>query len=50
MLSSPISSCATQRDAVNTHLAEGAIVIDTTGLTLDDVVARIAAIVEERRA
>jgi cytidylate kinase len=38
------------RDAVNTHLAEGAIVIDTTGLTLDDVVSRIAAIVEERRA
>jgi cytidylate kinase len=38
------------RDAVNTHLAEGAIVIDTTGLTLDDVVSQIAAIVEERRA
>lgn len=38
------------RDAVNTHLAEGAILIDTTGLTIDDVVERIAAIVEERRA
>jgi len=37
------------RDAENTHLAEGAILIDTTGLTLDDVVSRIAAIVEERR-
>ena len=37
------------RDAVNTHLAEGAIVIDTTGLAVDDVVARIVAIVEERR-
>ncbi len=37
------------RDAVNTHLAEGAIVIDTTGLSIDDVVARIAGIVEERR-
>jgi len=38
------------RDAVNTHLAEGALVIDTTGLTIEDVVERIAAIVEERRA
>jgi cytidylate kinase len=37
------------RDAVNTHLADGAIVIDTTGLPVDEVVARIAAIVEERR-
>jgi cytidylate kinase len=38
------------RDAVNTHLAEGAIVIDTTGLAVADVVDRIVAIVEERRA
>ena len=38
------------RDAVNTHLAEGAVVIDTTGLAIDEVVERIAAIVEERRA
>jgi cytidylate kinase len=38
------------RDAVNTHLAEGAIVIDTTGLAIDEVVERIAAIVQERRA
>jgi len=37
------------RDAVNTHLAEGAIVIDTTGLAVDDVVARIVAVVEERQ-
>ena len=38
------------RDAVNTHLAEGAILIDTTGLAVDDVVARIVELVEERRA
>ena len=38
------------RDAANTHLADGAIVIDTTGLTVDEVVSRIAAIVEERRS
>jgi CMP/dCMP kinase len=38
------------RDAVNTHLADGAIVIDTTGLPVEEVVTRIAAIVEERRA
>ncbi len=38
------------RDAVNTHLADGAIVIDTTGLTIDEVVSRIAAIVEDLRA
>jgi cytidylate kinase len=37
------------RDAVNTHLADGAVVIDTTGLTIGEVVSRIAAIVEERR-
>ena len=37
-------------DAENTHLAEGAILIDTTGLTLDEVVSRIAGIVAERRA
>jgi cytidylate kinase len=37
-------------DAANTHLAEGAILIDTTGLTLDEVVSRIAGIVAERRA
>jgi cytidylate kinase len=38
-----------QRDAVNTHLAPGAVVIDTTELTIDQVVDRIAALVEERR-
>jgi len=37
------------RDAVNTHVAEGAVVIDTTGLAVDDVVAQIAAIVANRR-
>jgi cytidylate kinase len=36
-----------RRDAVNTHLAPGAIVIDTTALTVDQVVDRIAALVEE---
>jgi cytidylate kinase len=36
-----------QRDAVNTHLAPGAVVIDTTDLTVDEVVDRIAALVEE---
>jgi cytidylate kinase len=38
-----------RRDAVNTHLAAGAIVIDTTELTVDEVVDRIAVLVEERR-
>jgi len=36
-----------RRDAVNTHLAPGAIVIDTTALTVDQVVDRIATLVEE---
>jgi cytidylate kinase len=38
------------RDAINTHVADGAILIDTTGLAVADVVARIVAIVEERRS
>jgi cytidylate kinase len=38
-----------QRDAVNTHRAPGAIVIDTTALAVDEVVDRIAALVEELR-
>jgi cytidylate kinase len=38
-----------QRDAVNTHLAPGAVVIDTTDLTVGQVVDRIAALVEELR-
>ncbi len=39
-----------ERDAVNTQPAEDAVLLDTTELTVDDVVARIAALVEERRA
>lgn len=39
-----------ERDAVNTQAAPDAIVLDTTGLTVRDVVDRIAALVEERRA
>jgi cytidylate kinase len=38
-----------QRDAVNTHLAPGAIVIDTTDLSVEQVVDRITALVEELR-
>jgi cytidylate kinase len=38
-----------ERDAVNTQPAEDALLLDTTELTVDDVVARIAALVEERR-
>jgi CMP/dCMP kinase len=38
-----------ERDAVNTQAAPDAIVLDTTGLTVRDVVDRIAALVEERR-
>jgi cytidylate kinase len=37
-----------QRDAVNTHLAPDAVIIDTTDLTVEEVVDRIAALVEER--
>ena len=36
-----------QRDAVNTHLAPGAVEIDTTELTIDEVVDRIAELVRE---
>jgi cytidylate kinase len=36
-----------QRDAANTHLAPGAVVIDTTELTVDEVVDRIAELVRE---
>lgn len=39
-----------ERDSANTHRAEDAVVIDTTTLTLDEVVDRIAALVAERRA
>jgi CMP/dCMP kinase len=38
-----------ERDAVNTHRAEDAVEIDTTDLTLAEVVGRIASLVEEAR-
>jgi cytidylate kinase len=38
-----------ERDAVNTHRAPDAVCVDTTELTLDDVVGRIVTLVEERR-
>jgi cytidylate kinase len=38
-----------ERDAVNTRPAPDALVLDTTTLTVDEVVTRIAALVEERR-
>ena len=39
-----------ERDAVNTRPAEDAVLLDTTALTIDDVVDRIAELVEEARA
>ncbi len=38
-----------ERDAVNTKPADDAVLLDTTELTVDDVVTRIVALVEERR-
>jgi len=38
-----------ERDAVNTRPAPDALVLDTTTLTVDEVVSRIEALVEERR-
>src|SRR5918999_1812597 len=38
-----------ERDAVNTQPAADAVLLDTTDLTVDDVVARIADLVAERR-
>ena len=38
-----------ERDAVNTHRADDAIEVDTTELTLADVVGRIVALVGEAR-
>jgi cytidylate kinase len=38
-----------ERDAVNTHRASDAVCVDTTRLTLDEVVGRIVSLVEERR-
>jgi CMP/dCMP kinase len=37
------------RDAVNTYRAVDAVAIDTTGLTIEDVVGRIEALVRETR-
>jgi cytidylate kinase len=38
-----------RRDAVNTHVAPGAVRIDTTGLTVEDVVDRIEGLVRAAR-
>jgi cytidylate kinase len=38
-----------ERDAVNTRPAEDAVILDTTTLSVDDVVERIAELVEARR-
>jgi cytidylate kinase len=38
-----------ERDAVNTHRAPDAVCVDTTELTLEEVVGRIVSLVEERR-
>jgi cytidylate kinase len=38
-----------ERDAANTHRAPDAVEIDTTELTLEQVIERIVAVVEERR-
>jgi CMP/dCMP kinase len=38
-----------ERDAVNTQPADDAVVLDTTDLTVDDVVVRIVELVEELR-
>jgi cytidylate kinase len=38
-----------ERDAVNTQPAEDAVVLDTTSLSVDEVVERIAELVEARR-
>ncbi len=38
-----------ERDAVNTHKAEDAVEVDTTALTLDEVVDRVAALVVDAR-
>jgi cytidylate kinase len=39
-----------ERDAVNTQPADDAVILDTTGLGIEDVVARVAALVEARAA
>ena len=38
-----------ERDAINTHRAEDAVEVDTTELSLDEVIDRIAGLVEEAR-
>ena len=38
-----------ERDAINTHRAEDAVEVDTTALTLDEVLDRIAGLVEAAR-
>jgi cytidylate kinase len=38
-----------ERDAANTHRAPDAVEVDTTELTLDEVIGRIVALVEARR-
>jgi cytidylate kinase len=38
-----------ERDAVNTHQAPDAVEVDTTDLTLDEVVERVAALVADAR-
>ena len=38
-----------ERDAVNTQPADDAMLLDTTDLTVDEVVRRIAELVEARR-
>ena len=38
-----------ERDAVNTHRAHDAVALDTTELTLEEVVGRIVFLVDERR-
>jgi cytidylate kinase len=37
------------RDALNTRPADDAVLLDTTDFGVDEVVAQIAALVEERR-
>jgi cytidylate kinase len=39
-----------ERDAVNTQAADDAVILDTTDLGVDEVVARVAALVEARAA
>ena len=38
-----------ERDAANTQAADDAVLVDTTDLTVEDVVSRIVELVEERR-